>query len=85
MKAIIAFLLMWNCEVTEDTLVLVPHMDKPGYSIGGKAYVREGEPDNVKVHELYHTCQPLAVTDEQWQHNEEEAHRIETIWMQQSM
>lgn len=80
MKEILAFLAMFHCHVTEAQIVYVPGLQQRGFTHHGKAYVYSKEDSAVMVHELYHLCQKPAMNFDEWQANEDEAHRIEMKW-----
>jgi len=85
MKEILAFLAIFNCHLTESDFVYVTGLSQRGFTHYGKAYVRSKEDGGIIVHEGMHVCQQkrwgIAKNYEEWQENEEIAHRIELIWI----
>jgi len=87
LQTILSFLALFNCY--PDAAVITPS-NSTFFLAGdiGVVYVRPDMlKDNVLVHELYHYCQweragkKPAQTWDEWRHREEEAAKIEDIYL----
>lgn len=74
MKAILAFLALFNCH-PDAQIVQVENLSHPGAYVEKTVLIRHDADIGVIVHELAHACG----------HDEAGAHWIETIWRQRDI